>query len=849
MKIKYAWIAIVSLGLLCTLFLPLPSAVTAADNLAANGDLELGTTGGWEIASAEINSSVVHNGNYSLKLTATSAYSGAAYKTVPVRKNATITVSFYYRYASDPGSKLYHVYTYQGADTNTGTYSNADTSFAKPTGCNSISTWQQTSYTFNSGNYTAITLKFCPGSNGGTPCYIDNLVVTSEGGDEPDVEPYLTSFGTKMNRPIDAASNLLVNSGFESTANAQWNTATFITNGISVVEDATAPEGTHSLCLSYTALSVPSWYYFPVTVEKNTQYVFSAWVKSPRLSSRNDATATFGVMGSTNSFLVYEPYNGNGHGAASLSTTKMQLMATSPDDEWHLRSVTFNSGSNTTIYIGVYGTRSYLYLDDIALFKLSNGVEYISPLRTDTVSAADNSGNKYCADEDSLIEGIYMTTNDAQLSWSKNPAWRNGFLSFTDVGGSHGTVLQYTASAHTERQLHYIDWIDVTPNTSYTLTLDVKRLASGGGRIALLDDDYDAPKEFYTISFNTTDSDWVTYSITFNSGAYSRIGFAIVDGGGQVQMDNVRLFETAKGMATVPQESLPTLKPLGGPTSVMEMSGGETPLINGDFEQGSLGGWDVYQQTVLSAEAAYGGSYGAHLKGDGSWGAMLEQTNIPVVDGKTYTLTYRYKANSSGANVTITGGTTGTQYAYEWIGNTAWTYVTQTFTVEGDTSLVLNLCGGGNGVAEDVYVDNFRLIPEDSTTRLGVAFLFSLEGNRIYRDNRFVAVLGSATVNSYEDERAYPLLRMGAVMTNQAAIGEDSSAMTLDAVNNDTVADVPVQYLWDVSDDGCRFAVRVVNVPLANTATQIYARPYYVFEKDGEEIVVYGDVYSRSYDG
>jgi hypothetical protein len=57
-----------------------------------------------------------------------------------------------------------------------------------------------------------------------------------------------------------------------------------------------------------------------------------------------------------------------------------------------------------------------------------------------------------------------------------------------------------------------------------------------------------------------------------------------------------------------------------------------------------------------------------------------------------------------------------------------------------------------------------------------------------------------------------------------------------------------VQYLWDVSEDGCQFAVRVVNVPAANSDTLIYARPYYVFSKGGKEIVVYGDIVSRSYD-
>ena len=671
--------------------------------------------------------------------------------------------------------------------------------------------------------------------------------MTSEGGDEPDVEPYLTSFGTKMNRPKDAASNLLVNSGFESTANAQWNTATFITNGISVVEDATAPEGTHSLCLSYTALSVPSWYYFPVTVEKNTQYVFSAWVKSPRLSSRNDATATFGVMGSTTSFLVYEPYNGNGHGAASLSTTKMQLMATSPDDEWHLRSVTFNSGSNTTIYIGVYGTRSYLYLDDIALFKLSNGVEYISPLRSDTISSTANGGNKYCADEDSLVEGIYMTSNDARLYWSENPAWRNGFLSFAESGDAHGTVLKYAQSAHTEWALHYIKWIDVQPGTDYTFTVDVKRLAAGGGRIALLDDNVLYPAELYTVSFNAADSDWVTYSVNFNSGVYSRIGICIVDGGGSALIDEVRLFETAKGIADNPAD-FPTLKPVNMGTSVMEMPGGtaQDSVLNGGFENG-VNGWSIYQSTTVTASAAYSGGYGAHLQGNGTWGALIEQRNMQVENGKTYTLSFRYKANSGGANVTLFGTQTNTQYAYLWAAAGEWTQFTATFTVAGDTSVWLNFCGGGNNVAEDIYLDDVCLTSADASAKLGVAFLFRQEGFRIYRDERFKAVLDTATVIPYDDGEAYTLLRMGAVMTNDAAIGADDGSMTLNAVNGDTVIDIPAVYLWTAAEDYCEYAVRVTNVPMIHSTTPIYTRPYYVFEKDGEEIVVYGDVVSRSY--
>ena len=711
MKMKYIITAIVSLGLLCALLM-VPVSVSAADNLAANGDLEMGSTNGWEIDSAAIDSSVKHGGSYSLKLTATSAWSGAAYKVIPVRKNATVTVSVYYRYAENPSGKLYHVYTYKGENPWTGAYGNADASFTATS--SNYATWKQATYTFNSGDYEAIYLKFCPEGSGSVPCYIDDLVVTSVGGDEPEIAPYLTSFGTKYNRPRNVSDNLLANGGFESVSNARWNTSAFIKGNLSVVSDPTAPEGDKALYFNGGSATTPVWHTFPVTVEKNTQYTFSAWVKSPRLSDTNHATATFGVMGSANEFLIYEPYNGNGHGAASLSTATMQLMATSPDDVWHLRSVTFNSGSATTVYIGVYGAESQLYLDDMALFKSAFGVEYISPLRADTVTADTNIGNRYCADENALIPDPNMTGEGARQYWSDNPAWRNGFLSFEDSGDDHAAVLSYTQSAHPEWGLHYIKWIDVIPNTEYTFTVDVKRLTAGGGRIALLDDNILSPAEFCSVSFSAVDSGWQTYSVTFNSGVYSRIGFAVVDGGGAAYIDKVRLFETAHGIAEEPADALqPVLKPQGGQTSAMQMTTGD----------------------------------------------------------------------------------------------------------------------------------------DLNDMRFGVAFLMELAAQGVQWDTQFKGVLTNAKVDVYGDGILYPLKGMGALMTNMSDVGEDLTAFRLDsaAIATGRAINVPAVYLWSVDTNAVSFAVRVINVPWICLDTLIYARPYYVFEKDGADVVVYGDVYCRSY--
>ena len=234
--------------------------------------------------------------------------------------------------------------------------------------------------------------------------------------------------------------------------------------------------------------------------------------------------------------------------------------------------------------------------------------------------------------------------------------------------------------------------------SQYKPQIDVKCTDSADNtRIALLDDNILSPVEFYTIQLSSVGAQWRTYSITFNTGVYSRIGLAIMDFGGDAMVDNVRLFDTARGVAEEPEETgIPTLKPVGGDTSVMEMADGPTNVVyNGGFEDG-FNSFDVYQFTTLSADAAHSGANGAHLRGDGSWGALVEKTNIPVKDGKTYVLSYWYKVNASGANITLKGAESGTQYAYEWASVGVWTNVMATFTVAGDTTVIFNACGGGD---------------------------------------------------------------------------------------------------------------------------------------------------------
>ncbi|MBE6806664.1 MAG: CHAP domain-containing protein [Ruminococcaceae bacterium] len=125
----------------------------------------------------------------------------------------------------------------------------------------------------------------------------------------------------------------------------------------------------------------------------------------------------------------------------------------------------------------------------------------------------------------------------------------------------------------------------------------------------------------------------------------------------------------------------------------------------------------------------------------------------------------------------------------------------------------------------------------DTDNGNGLAFRFELTANGVVKDNRNVVDLASATINYLGTD--CKLIGMGAIVTNSDAATAD---LTLDAVNDYNVVDVPTVYLQDADEDSCAFATRITNIPDNQLERTIYARPYYIVEVDGQQIIVYGDV-------
>ena len=383
--------------------------------------------------------------------------------------------------------------------------------------------------------------------DGNGSAIVDNVQIYKKGEEPSEPEPdapategpmQLDSYGTAINRPASEDANLIENGSFENAEGGQWQS--IISDTLYVVDDETAPEGDKSLFFNTSGVKDNKKVIFYMDVEPNTDYVFSAWVKGAFISADNRFNATFGVTDWKDNFCVYQD--------AKFSNKTRQIVPTAWDNEWHLRSVQFNSGVNTKIGIGFAGAESQMWIDGIALYTVDNGIKYGHPRQIGYViaSSLDEGEDGTTADENNLIAGSTMDTADAEEFWSGAEGYKNGFISFVENEYEYGASMKYTGddkSCYTNA----IKWLTVEPNTEYIFTVDMRVVKSGGGSLELLDGKKRDCDAFLMIDFDqyTYGNDWNNIAIKFNSGEFDRIGIAVVDGGGVALIDNMRLFKAA----------------------------------------------------------------------------------------------------------------------------------------------------------------------------------------------------------------------------------------------------------------------------------------------------------------
>ena len=460
-----------------------------------------------------------------------------AKQVVPVNTNATYTLTFKVK-----GGKLdceaTPCFTYKVLGGTKGDTCNTQLAAGTPkTG----SSWTSNSVTIPTGSNKYISIQFIGTGTGSENSQLDDvsLTVVNAGDTGTHAKPSFVDFGNELNRPKNAASNVVTQPSFESTTNAPWNTSTFIKSNLSVANDPTAKDGSKVLRYNNPG-TVESWHTFDLDLPTGGNYVLSAWVRSPFLSATNQATASIGIIDpDTNKFFMSGLANWKGH----TSTPYLQIRSTATDNQWHLRSVTFFVGSAGTVKIGVYGKQSQLDIDDISVHLVTNGVTYTGD-QTGTLSAANNTSNMYCESADNLITDCNMTSATGEKFWKdKASGWNNGFLNFN----KNDARLEFNGTGASGKKVYnYIKWIPVEPNTQYTVSFDYRIMTKGTGSLQFIDNNIDFPVAFKTYSFSATTSNWTTTSFTFNSGNYNRIGIVFTDGTAKAYFDDVRFFKTKR---------------------------------------------------------------------------------------------------------------------------------------------------------------------------------------------------------------------------------------------------------------------------------------------------------------
>ena len=295
-------------------------------------------------------------------------------------------------------------------------------------------------------------------------------------------------------------------------------------------------------------------------------------------------------------------------------------------------------------------------------------------------------GNGVC--EDAYVDDVYVFSAEEEGDDLIDEGYRNwkqyGYVVWTETAARESGVGVYAvgtgdASTLLERTFATLE------GAEYTLTFYYQNMNANSGFTVTVKDGLSG-EPLHRARYG--DTEWTRAEITFTAASGATVLCFSGSGVGMPEvfyLDEVALFTYEEAPAPVEE------------------------IKNGDFSHDKALGWSVYQDTVIATYED--GNQGALLLGYGDWGALLEQ-GFFTTPGREYTLTFRYTVLSNGFNVQIVDGRSAAVLSNGWYTADEWTEETLTFTAVSDTTR-LNVCGGGNGIPETAYVDDFVLTYEE----------------------------------------------------------------------------------------------------------------------------------------
>ena len=348
--------------------------------------------------------------------------------------------------------------------------------------------------------------------------------------------PTMTAFETDL-LYCREEDNIITDGGFESES-GDWNIPSFIKDGVSAVE---VHDGTRVLHFSPNGTDTEK-IYIPVRLHGNTDYIFATDVKGKYYSESNHLDMTFGIMNTDGTYINLDNPRGDGYYDETPNMSdELSMTPPSWDNNWHRRGMVLQVRNDCDLLIAVSGAVSDAYLDNIMLCEKDKAFKKADKTMTAVVTNM-NPPLLGCDEKDNLIKNYSFSSGEA--GWNDAYGWNGMFsgLSVADSGNGNNSLFMSSLTGYSDH--HYlIKWIDVKPDTSYTLSLAAASSSSNSDFGILIQGE-----RFYSklMSWNlNNDCKWAYVGVTVNSGNSDKIGFYIKSNERTTVVDEIRLFETS----------------------------------------------------------------------------------------------------------------------------------------------------------------------------------------------------------------------------------------------------------------------------------------------------------------
>ena len=869
-----------------------PTKKPSFDDYITNGDLEMGdTTGFVDYTGTEASNVVAHGGEYALKSVNTASKYQTMTKISPVEVNpdTNYRVTFWYYYDGQNAEPSFYLYAQDVTN-----QVNIDSVTVYP---QTAGAWHQATLEFNTGEYMQVSLVWQNRTVGdGGTYYLDDIVMSRIPDDKLFDDGYLTNGGFEtgdktgwtiyQETVINAASAHDGAYGAKLVGSGSWGS---LANQVVKVTAGNSYDVSMWIRVIKTGVNIEIRDSKGGVLLASTKYSENKW-----------NNLTFRVTPATGELYI----NLFGLGGGSVEIAYLDSVAVMDSPLLSNGNFEAGDGSGWTVggstailpaasYDGTYGAQlagsGNLLNQSVAV---EAGTCYVVSMWVKTISGGVNIAVKDGSASGSVLaDQRYTDTVWSRLTYLVTPTTNTLYLGFTGNSAADtvhldnvsvtelyddGFIRNGNFESGTNDYWTTYQGSTVSADAAYQNAYGMHLIGDGGwGGMAYQDIATVAGKTYSYVGYFKALSVGVNIQIVdvatdkvletrwFNKTEWTKVVMDFTATGATTRINICGAGDGVPESVYADDQAVIELK---------EPSF-DGYLYNGDFEAGSLTKWEYYSSTELSTEAAFSGDFGVRIKGNGDWGGLLTQ-RFNIEPGKTYRLTMRYKAVTNGVNMNLSGNSSG-KLASDYFDsrhNVNWNKLDVTFESGYNTTLTLNFSGSGIGLSQsgagtkdEVWVDDIRIenLSGDSIDRTqplshtgvsirdtvdknrGLAFRFSLDVSGALREDGNVLVPNTGDVKLYKySDTVGRLVETGAIVSNDAAVSAD---LTIDSVDGKKTVKVAAKYLMDWSDTSIDFAVRVIDIPQSAASREIYARPYYIYELDGQQVTLYGDTVHNNY--